>query len=307
MGTKVFKNLDEQLEILRNKNLVIPDEEEAKKVLLRENYFFINGYRHLFTDGGRNFIKGTEFDELYATFLFDRRIRNIMFKYILVIENNVKSIISYQLSKKYGFKEKDYLNEKNYNQDTIKTRQVKDVINKMKRQIRKNGKQHSATLHYTSNYGYIPMWVLVKVLSMGIVSELYNILKEEDKEAINQYYNIDSETMSIYLSILSNYRNLCAHEDIIYDYRAQRQIPDNYVHAKLDIPKVDGEYKYGKNDLFCVLIIFSKLLEDREFRDLIGEVGYEIDVLDGYVNTVPLNDVLNKIGFPSNWRDIQNG
>ncbi len=45
------------------------------------------------------FIKGTTFDELYATFVFDRRIRNIMFKYILIIENNMKSIISYQLSK----------------------------------------------------------------------------------------------------------------------------------------------------------------------------------------------------------------
>ncbi len=306
MGTKIFKNLDEQLEILKDKNLIVPDEEEAKSVLLRENYFFINGYRHLFTDGSRNFVEGTEFDELYATFLFDRRIRNIMFKYILVIENNIKSIISYQLSKKYGFKEKDYLNAKNYTQDTLKARQVKDVINKMKRQIRKNGKQHSATLHYTSNYGYIPMWVLVKVLSMGIVSELYNILKDEDKTAINNYYGLESETMSIYLSILSNYRNLCAHEDIIYDYRAQRQIPNNEVHEKLDIPTIDGEYLYGKNDLFSVIIIFSKLLKEREFRDLVGEIGYEIDVLDGYVKTVPLDNVLNKIGFPSNWRDIQN-
>lgn len=307
MGTKVFKNLDEQIEILKSKNLIIPDEEEAKKVLLKENYFFITGYRPLFVEGkDRKYIEGTEFDELYATFLFDRRIRNIMFKYILVIENNIKSVISYQLSKKYGYKEKDYLNEKNYTQDSLKTRQVKDVINKMKRQIRKNGKQHSATIHYTSNYGYIPMWVLVKVLSMGIVSELYNILKDEDKVAINSFYGLDAETMSIYLSVLSNYRNLCAHEDIIYDYRAQRKIPDNDIHKKLEIPTFDGEYLYGKNDLYSVVIIFSKLLGEREFRDLIGEIGYEIDVLDGYIKTVPLNIILNKIGFPNNWRDIVN-
>ena len=51
----------------------------------------------------------------------------------------------------------------------------------MKRQIRVHGRKHTATMHYMDNYGYIPMWILVKVLSLGIISELYNILKLEDK------------------------------------------------------------------------------------------------------------------------------
>ena len=40
---KQFKTIDEQVEILKDKGLTIPDEEKAKKILLRENYFFING------------------------------------------------------------------------------------------------------------------------------------------------------------------------------------------------------------------------------------------------------------------------
>ena len=99
----------------------------------------------------------------------------------MIVENNIKSLISYELSKKYGFKEKEYLNPKNFTQDSLKVRQVKDVLNKMKRQIRINGRKHSATLHYLSNYGYIPMWILVKVLSFGIIAELYAILKAEWK------------------------------------------------------------------------------------------------------------------------------
>ena len=102
MGKKIFKSLEEQIDILKSKGLVINDYEKAKKVLFKENYFFINGYRHLFmkTFNDSKFIEGTTFEELYSAFLFDRKIRNIMFKYILVIENNMKSIISYQLSKK---------------------------------------------------------------------------------------------------------------------------------------------------------------------------------------------------------------
>lgn len=305
---KIFKNLDQQIEILESRNLVINDKEKAKEILLKENYFFLNGYRHMFLDGekSKNFLPGTTFEELYATFTFDRNIRNIMFKYLLIVENNIKSIISYQLSKKYGFKEKDYLDPKNFTQDSLKSRHVYDILNKMKRQIRVNGKQHTATLHYLSNYGYIPMWILVKVLSFGIIAELYSILKLEDQASIANLYNLDSEVLSDYLYLLANFRNLCAHEDILYDHRTQREIPDNKYHYMLNIEKKDDHYIYGKNDLFAVVIMLKQLLTDKEFSDFISEIGYEIDLLDGKIDIVPLNLILNKIGFPNNWREIYN-
>ena len=174
----------------------------------------------------------------------------------------------------------------------------------MKRQIRLNGKQHRATKHYISNYGYIPMWVSVKVLSFGIISELYTILKDEDQEEIASFYNIDRRDLSIYLSILSNYRNLCAHEDILYDHQTQRSIPDNRYHQILNIPKTDDEYIYGKNDFFAVLIILKQMLSEDEFHDAIREISYEIDILDGKIDSVDTSVILNKIGFPNNWRDI---
>ena len=137
MKSKIFKTINEQIDILESRGLIVEDYDRAKEILLRENYFFLNGYRHLFMQNARDdkYIDGTTFDELYGVFTFDRRIRNIFFKNILVIENNIKSIMSYQLSKKYGFKDRDYLNPKNFNQDPLKSRQVKDVLNKMKRQI----------------------------------------------------------------------------------------------------------------------------------------------------------------------------
>ena len=306
MRSKIFRTLDEQIEILRSKGLIVNAPEEAKEILYRENYFFISGYRHLFMRSykDRRFFPGTTFEELYATFLFDRKVRNIMFKHILVIENNIKSKMSYMLSKKYGFKEKNYLDLKNFNRDTYKTRQVQDVLNKMKRQIKVNGGQHAATVHYLSNYGYIPMWILVKVLSLGIVSELYNILKPEDQLELAENYNLDNETLSIYLSLLSNYRNLCAHEDILYDHRTQRKIPDTRFHHLLKIDMTDDEYNFGKNDLYALIIIMKQMLTSDEFRELIYELDYEINILDAKVNVVPLNVILNKIGFPDNWREI---
>lgn len=308
MKTKEFKTLDEQIEILKNRGLVINDIEKTKGLLLRENYFFINGYRHIFMKNHKEslFIEGTTFEELYAVFQFDRNFRNILFKNLLIVENNLKSIISYNLSRKYGIKEKDYLKASNFSQDIKKIRQVNDVLNKIKRQIKLNGRQHSATLHYLSNYGYVPLWILVKLLSFGMINELYSILKPDDKLSVAEYYNIDVETLGTYIGLLSNYRNLCAHEDIVYEHRTQKEIPDTKYHMELDIPMTNDEYIYGKNDIFAVVIMLKYMLTKNDFTDFVNEVSYELSLLDGRINTIPQSKILDRMGFPLNWEEIAN-
>ena len=308
MKTKQFKTLDEQIEILRHKGLVINNVDYAKSVLLRESYFFLSGYRHLFLKDSvnRNYIDGSTFEELYSLFLFDRSFRNIIFKNLLIIENNTKSIIAYQLSKKYGYKESEYLKPANFDTTRERYGQVNDLIKKMKRQIRANGPQHSATMHYINNYGYIPLWVLVKVLSFGIVSELYSILKLEDRISIAKVYDLDSETYTTYLPILANYRNLCAHEDILFENRTNRMINDTVYHRILKIEEVNDEYKYGKNDLFALIIIMKQLLSTVEVKNMVMEIDRELNNLDINLKSVSMENVLNRMGFPANWKDIAN-
>jgi len=306
MANKVFKTVDEQLEIMRYRGLIIDDEISAKDILLRENYFFLSGYRHLFMQNGKDqrYIEGTMFRELYSLFRFDRNFRNIMFKNLLIVENNIKSIFSYQLSKKYGYREKDYLKPENFTSDYKKSRQVNDLIKKMKRQIHVNGNLHTATMHYISRYGYIPLWILVKVLSFGIVSEFYSILKHEDKQAIADHYRLAPGVLETYLPLLANYRNLCAHEDILFEHRTERVISDTKYHQYLNIPRDEESYIYGKNDLFAIIIIMKQMLTVEEFRLFMNEIGYELDLLAGRLETVPIERVLNRMGFPVNYREI---
>lgn len=303
MKEKVFKTLDEQIEILENKNIKIPDVEYAKQIILRENYFFLMGYRHLFMkrDDRSQFIDDVEFREIYSLFYFDRQLRNILFKNILIIENNAKSIFSYVLSQRHGYKEKDYLKPSSYNQNPDKVKQVNDLLKKMKRQITVNGRQHEATKHYLNNYGFIPLWVVVKVLSFGITSELYTIMKRTDQEEIANKFGISVENLLAFLPILSNYRNLCAHEDILYDHRTQKVIPDNKYLEYLNIPRIDGEYVYGKGDVFSVVIIFKYLLSKTDFRLFMNELNYEIDHLSGILHSISIENVLDRMGFPNNY------
>lgn len=307
MKEKTFKTIDEQIEILQAKGLVINDIDYAKSVLLRENYFFLTGYRFAFIKSlvDRRFLEGTSFEELYALFLFDRQLRNILFKNILVFENNLKSILSYVISKNHGYKEKNYLNKNNFVHDSSKNRQINDLIHKMKRQISINGKQHAATNHFLNNYGYVPLWVAVKVLSFGIVGELFTILQYEDRKEISDIFNVDIESFQSYLPILANYRNLCAHEDICYNNRTQILINNTLYHNLLNIPKMDGEYIYGKNDLFALIIILKRILNKDDFNLMIKEFTYELDILAGKLKTIEVDKILDIMGFPINYKEIE--
>lgn len=303
---KTFKNLDEQIKILQGKGLIISDENETKDILLRENYFFISGYRLLFMESmtKKLFLPGTTFEELYSMFQFDRHIRNIVFKNLLIIENNIKSIMAYNLSGKYGIHEDEYLNAKNFVNDRKRKKQIDDLLRKMKRQIRINGGQHQATLHYLQKYGYVPLWIAVKVLSFGIVSELYQILKPEDQVSIAKDFHVDKEQLLVYFPILANFRNLCAHEDILFDHKAQRDIEDTKYHELLEIPKVNDEYIYGKRDLFAVVIILKQLLRKEDFFLFMSEFEYEIQILADRLKVISVDKVLDRMGFPINYGEM---
>ena len=285
MKSKTFKTLDEQIDILTKKGLVVEDIETAKTILLRENYFFLSGYRHLFMkpDDNKTYLEGTTFNELYSMFLFDRQIRNIIFKNILIVENNLKSVLAYIMSKNHGFKENNYLNPNNFVKDSRRNRQINDLI---------------------INYGYIPLWVVVKVLSFGIVGELYTVLQYQDQKEIADVFGVSIDCMVDYLPIVANYRNLCAHEDICYINRTQKAIDDTKYHRLLYIPKISEEYIYGKNDLFALIIILKQLLEENNFNLFINEISYELDRLSGKLKVIKIEKVLHEMGFPNNYKEI---
>ncbi|MFI3261146.1 MAG: Abi family protein [bacterium] len=306
MKEKMFKSLDEQIQIFVERGLLISDYEFTRDIILRENYFFLTGYRHIFSDSNNSamYIKGTTFEELYAVFNFDRYLRNIIFKNILIFENNLKSILSYTVSKNHGYKENNYLNVKIFSRDHRKVKQINDLVKKMKRQITINGRQHRATKHYLDNYGYIPLWIVVKVLSFGITGELYMVLHTADQEEIADLLNTTIENLESFLPILANYRNLCAHEDICFENKTQKAIENTIYHEKLLISKTDGEYENGKHDLFALVIILKEVLNSEDFNMFIREVCYEIDRLEGKLNTIGIDKILDTMGFPDNYMEI---
>ena len=68
---------------------------------------------------------------------------------------------------------------------------------------------------------------------------------------------------------------------------------------------MDGEYIYGKNDLFALIIILKRILNEDDFNLLLNEFKYECDILSGKLKCINIDKILDQMGFPTNYYEIE--
>lgn len=324
MAEKEYKNINELINIQRDRGLDIFDDVNTKRIIELSNYYgLFNRYKTPFLDknlNGEKYIRGTTFNEIYELYKFDQRIRSIFFEYILIIENNVKSIISNEFSKVYGHK--NYLLIDNFNNTVtanqrttleIKKARILDLISKIHQEIsNKLINNNQMITHYIINHGYVPLWVLVNILSFGTISKFYYLMKNKDKNNVSRHYNIKPDQFESILKILTEFRNSCAHNERLYSFRVLNKsnmpkfIPDFDIHMNLGIPKdASGNYVCGKNDLFSIVIIFKYILDNDNFMIFINSLIKECNNFEKQLKSINIREIYKFMGFPLNWKDIK--
>lgn len=94
MADKDFKTVDEQLDILRSRGLIITDFDIARDFLLRNNYYRISGYS-LTLRKNDIFYNSVSFQNIMDIYNFDYELRHIILQYVEIIEVQMKSLFSY--------------------------------------------------------------------------------------------------------------------------------------------------------------------------------------------------------------------
>ena len=190
---KEFKTVEEQIDLLKNRNISFNDEEKAKKILLNNNYYnIINGYKDLFLDSNQIIYKmGTKFEEIYALYEFDRQLRNIFLEFIFKFENSLRSLVAYHFSQIHGndnyLKLDNFETYKNVN-TTIEKKQkqikhIQNLIGSINKNIT-NNIDNKYINHYMTKYGFVPLWVLVNILSFGEICNFYRLMNQNERIAI---------------------------------------------------------------------------------------------------------------------------
>ena len=113
---KQFTTYEQQLRVLEDKGLHIPNREFAEAMLLRIGYFgLICGYKSPFKNPTTNrYMDNVSFEDIVALYSFDNKLRELFLRYLLFIERHIRSLISYSFTEKYGESQLEYLRRANF-------------------------------------------------------------------------------------------------------------------------------------------------------------------------------------------------
>ena len=275
----------------------------AKQLIRNTNYYnLINGYKEPFLQPNISYEKyfsGTTFEEIYALYEFDRKLRIITLEYILEIEKQVKSLIAYCFSKVHGHK--NYLKLENF--DTLgqnKYGQVCNLLSSLYKKISLNIDKDLSVSHYVSGKNYIPLWVLVNTLSMGDISKFYSnmVQRERNDVARRLKWGIREHQLASCLFFLSTIRNRCAHDERLYSYLSYVDLCNNkYFHY--------FHKSSNTNSYFAVMVAFKMLLSTQRYQTYHRQIESLFNELSNQLSTIPIKKIRGKMGLPNNWRRLK--
>jgi abortive infection bacteriophage resistance protein len=289
------------------KNLVIENEQYAEEMLRQIGYFtLISGYKELYVNPTtRKFKDGTTFEEIVALYRFDESLRELFLKYLLIVEQNIRSQVSYNFTQHYGENQIHYLSEGSFNNIPKNINGVKKLINMLK-DMAMTSKDTEYIVYHRTKYGNVPLWLLVKMLTFGSISHFYQYLPNSLQAKISKTFrSVNEQDLMRFLRVLTKFRNVCAHNERLFSYRLRKEdIPDTSIHRKLQIAKKGNQYLFGKRDLFCVVISLRYLLRNDDFILFKAKLGRIISSFLANTNHVSDGELLVKMGFPENWKKI---
>ena len=94
--TKRFSSFSDQVSWISGEK-GIKDREYAEEMLRQIGYFPLRGgYKHLFRiSNTKKYKAGTSFEEIVSLYKFDAELRELFFKYLLQIERQMRSLMSF--------------------------------------------------------------------------------------------------------------------------------------------------------------------------------------------------------------------
>ena len=264
MADKVFKTVEEQLDILRSRGLTIHDEAQALDFLLRNNYYRISGCS-LTLRKNDVFSKSATFQNIIDIYHFDHELRHILLQYLEVIEVQMKSIYAYEFTKVHG--PTGYLDE------TFFTNKIKhqEIISKADQQKTQRLPHEAYLKHFVNDLQQdIPLWAYVDLLTISDISFLYSISEQPIKDSVAHSFGLTMNKGAVilgsYMHSMTIIRNLCAHGSRIYN-RLFEQKPSLNKKEKALLRKnsngeIDNAHFYG------FLLVMKRILPADKFNEM---------------------------------------
>lgn len=308
MLEKNFLTIDELIKKIKSKNIKIKNEKNTRKILETNNYYFIMGYKFAFKTNNRTYKDNTSFEDIYSLYTFDKMLKLIILDPILEIEQKLKTIYTNNYCSRYGFKIDDILNDNNYD---LCNCYLNDTLSCLNKQLNDFGNKNKAVIFYQNNHSFVPLWVYMKVLSFGMIRDMFYISKSNDKNYMVKKLTsekVNSNEVANMLRLLVRVRNICCHDDILLSFIDDKLgIKTTKYHKQFNLMcDKNNDIIQGKKDLLAILISIKIFSNKNKFDILINNLSLLINEYEKKIGSLSKNQLLYIMHLPKDFEKLKN-
>jgi abortive infection bacteriophage resistance protein len=290
--TKPPVSIPDQIQKLKDRGLIIPDETDALRYFSNISYYRLRAYTYPYQDNvnpEHPFLENVSMEDIMALYTFDRKLRLLIFDAIEKIEVALRTQIIYQWSMTYG--SHWHLDQKLYKENG---KFIKHLASLQKEISRSN---ETFIEHYKNKYTQPeepPCWMSLEVTSIGLLSLLFQNLKNcPEKKTVTHHFGLfGTEILENWVHNFCHIRNICAHHGRLWNRRIPipitmpRKTKDEFINNK-------GVYPYKLYPSLCAMMyVLSIINPESTFKQQLLEL----------LATCP-HGQLKEMGFPGNWQN----
>jgi abortive infection bacteriophage resistance protein len=280
---------EKQIDILKGRGLIIDDIDQAIKILDNISYFRLAGYWRYFEcdRSTHQFRDGCRFVDVVNLYIFDKRLRALLFSAIQTIEVSVRTKIIKHFAIKFGAFW--FMNE-NYATNGSRFEGNLSVIRK------EISRSHDdfITEHFRkyNEPELPPVWKTLEVISMGTLSKLFNNFSDATaKHAVARDFGLNHHKfLRSWLECIAILRNCCAHHSRLLNrvFPIKPMMPERMPNKWIENFSFREQTLYPQ--LCYVAYWLNSILPDNTF------VADFKQLLTNYPSVLP-----RLLGFPLNW------
>jgi len=299
--------IDQQIEQLKNRGMIVDDDNDLRRWLSTVGYYRLSGYWWMYekrypqcSPRNHKFRDGTTWSQIKYAYIFDQKFRRLISTGIEKIEVAVKASWSQYLATQYDTSHPhEDSNIFKSNVCTVSRIQGQPSASDKLKKTYLNSKEQFA-LHYKNKYPHIntpPIWVSALLLTLGeLLNWIDGIKKRADKKAIYKEFPFDYMPMQSILNNLRWVRNVCAHNGRLWNKRTPivfkpvRNIKDKLIVSKSDSSKLDSK-------IYNTIIVMSEILKTIDPDYPFVYFMKDLIVHSRYIDA-------KSMGFPNNWLEL---
>ncbi|MGC4056568.1 MAG: Abi family protein [Chitinophagaceae bacterium] len=284
-------SVSDQVLKLKERGLKFDSELKAAHYLSNISYYRLRAYTYPFQDNtteDQKFVVDISFEKIIELYVFDRKLRLIIFDAIEKIEVALRTQIIHQFALTNGshwhLKPELYRDSMNF----------ANHLADLQKEVNRSGE--TFIIHYKKKYTNPPdpaCWMGLEVSSIGLLSKIFqNLKKSPEKKAIADYFGLgDISLLENWMFCFCSIRNICAHHGRIWN----RRLVSIRIPSKPKYPFVQNKDIYP-NKLYTTLCCIEYILKLISPENTLGpKLKKTLDKFN--------LDQEKEMGFPKNWRN----